>query len=209
MHCHKKRGWHRRSESLAIEPGLADAHDTAHFGSSFWTSLRSSRWAGVVRIAPTLAPDVIVASGDFTQRAKAEQFEQARDFLNGLPPVPRVVVPGNHDVPLYPHRRADFGPPRPYRQYMSARARHHAPIAQRRRHRGPGLDCAALRDHQRAAACRAARLLQPGVSAYAPQARRGSWWPITILPPRPTICTIKPCPRRAGPSLDLWSLAWI
>ena len=45
--------------------------------------------------------DVIVASGDFTQRAKAAQFAAAREFLDRLPHVPLVVVPGNHDVPLY------------------------------------------------------------------------------------------------------------
>ena len=43
-------------------------------------------------------PDVIVVSGDLTQRAKKWQFRAAAAFLNDLPPVPRIVVPGNHDV---------------------------------------------------------------------------------------------------------------
>ena len=47
-----------------------------------------------------LAPDVVVVSGDLTQRARSHEFEQARDFLAQLP-APRIVVPGNHDVPLY------------------------------------------------------------------------------------------------------------
>jgi predicted MPP superfamily phosphohydrolase len=47
-----------------------------------------------------LAPDVVVISGDLTQRARARQFREARAFLDGLPK-PQVVVPGNHDVPLY------------------------------------------------------------------------------------------------------------
>ncbi|MDQ6683506.1 MAG: metallophosphoesterase [Pseudomonadota bacterium] len=46
------------------------------------------------------APDVVVVSGDLTQRARACEFEAARDFLVRLP-TPRIVVPGNHDVPLY------------------------------------------------------------------------------------------------------------
>ncbi len=46
------------------------------------------------------APDVVVVSGDLTQRARAAEFRQARDFLARLP-APRIVVPGNHDVPLY------------------------------------------------------------------------------------------------------------
>ena len=43
-------------------------------------------------------PDVIVVSGDLTQRAKKRQFRAARAFLDAIPEVPRVVVPGNHDV---------------------------------------------------------------------------------------------------------------
>ena len=45
-------------------------------------------------------PHVIALSGDFTQRARTEEFTAARDFLNRLPQ-PKVLVPGNHDVPLY------------------------------------------------------------------------------------------------------------
>jgi 3',5'-cyclic AMP phosphodiesterase CpdA len=47
-----------------------------------------------------IAPDLLVVSGDLTQRARREQFWQARHFFDSLP-FPRVVVPGNHDVPLY------------------------------------------------------------------------------------------------------------
>src|SRR5215213_811063 len=45
-------------------------------------------------------PAVVVVSGDLTQRARSRQFEEARAFLDRLPR-PQVVVPGNHDVPLY------------------------------------------------------------------------------------------------------------
>ena len=47
-----------------------------------------------------LAPDVVVVSGDLTQRARTAQFLEARAFLARLPR-PQVVVPGNHDVPLH------------------------------------------------------------------------------------------------------------
>ena len=47
-----------------------------------------------------LNPDVIVVSGDLTQRARTSQFAAARAFLDRLPD-PHVIVPGNHDVPLY------------------------------------------------------------------------------------------------------------
>jgi len=45
-------------------------------------------------------PDVVVVSGDLTQRARISQFAEARRFLDTLPK-PQIVVPGNHDVPLY------------------------------------------------------------------------------------------------------------
>jgi 3',5'-cyclic AMP phosphodiesterase CpdA len=47
-----------------------------------------------------LRPDLIAVSGDLTQRARSREFEAARDFLASLP-APKVVVPGNHDIPLY------------------------------------------------------------------------------------------------------------
>ena len=45
-------------------------------------------------------PDVVAISGDLTQRARRGQFEEARAFLATLPQ-PQLVVPGNHDVPLF------------------------------------------------------------------------------------------------------------
>jgi len=48
----------------------------------------------------TMQPDLLVVSGDLTQRARRSQFEQARTFLESLPGR-KIVVPGNHDVPLW------------------------------------------------------------------------------------------------------------
>lgn len=47
-----------------------------------------------------LRPDLLAVSGDLTQRARAAQFVQARDFLRQRR-FPQIVVPGNHDVPLF------------------------------------------------------------------------------------------------------------
>jgi 3',5'-cyclic AMP phosphodiesterase CpdA len=47
-----------------------------------------------------LNPNLVVVSGDLTQRARSEQFIEARDFLACLPK-PQIVVPGNHDIPLH------------------------------------------------------------------------------------------------------------
>jgi 3',5'-cyclic AMP phosphodiesterase CpdA len=46
------------------------------------------------------APEVVVVSGDLTQRGRRHEFEAAREFLDSIP-LPQVVVPGNHDVPRW------------------------------------------------------------------------------------------------------------
>jgi 3',5'-cyclic AMP phosphodiesterase CpdA len=46
-------------------------------------------------------PDVLVVSGDITQRATAEQFKNARAFCDSLGIAQMVALPGNHDIPLF------------------------------------------------------------------------------------------------------------
>jgi 3',5'-cyclic AMP phosphodiesterase CpdA len=65
-----------------------------------------------------LQPHLLVVSGDLTQRARPEQFRQARAYLDSLPR-PQVVVPGNHDVPLYNVFQRFLAPLRKYRKYVS------------------------------------------------------------------------------------------
>ena len=48
----------------------------------------------------TIAPTVLVVSGDLTQRARNNEFADAAAYLKTLP-TPQIVVPGNHDVPFY------------------------------------------------------------------------------------------------------------
>ena len=47
-----------------------------------------------------ISPDLVVVSGDLTQRARKWQYAQAKAFLAALPR-PQLVLPGNHDVPAY------------------------------------------------------------------------------------------------------------
>lgn len=65
-------------------------------------------------------PDLVVISGDFTQRARTEQFEQACQFLERLKAAGHEVlgVPGNHDVPLYDVLRRFLSPLTRYRRYI-------------------------------------------------------------------------------------------
>jgi 3',5'-cyclic AMP phosphodiesterase CpdA len=55
----------------------------------------------LLRLANEIAPSVVVLSGDLTQRARSAQFRAAREFCNQLPPAPQLVLPGNHDIPLF------------------------------------------------------------------------------------------------------------
>ncbi len=89
---------------------ISDLHFGRHYLPRAGTAL--------LQLAAELEPHVVVASGDLTQRAKHAEFQAARDFLQRLPPVPRVVVPGNHDVPLYRVTERLFTPHQLYRKYI-------------------------------------------------------------------------------------------
>src|SRR6185503_14406687 len=75
-------------------------------------------------VAPLLAaigsvsPHLIAISGDFTQRARRRQFGEARAFIQSLEH-PYLVVPGNHDVPLYDVARRFLRPLARYRQFVA------------------------------------------------------------------------------------------
>ena len=73
---------------------------------------------GVIAFIERRKPDVVVLSGDLTQRAKPEQFQAARQFVDRIP-VPTLVVPGNHDVPLYRFWERIFHPFGAYRRHFS------------------------------------------------------------------------------------------
>jgi 3',5'-cyclic AMP phosphodiesterase CpdA len=73
----------------------------------------------VIREANELAPDLMVVSGDFVQRADFKnQWETAVSFLHQLPE-PRLTVPGNHDVPLYNPFNRLFRSMEKYKRYIS------------------------------------------------------------------------------------------
>ncbi|WP_437743466.1 metallophosphoesterase family protein [Sorangium sp. So ce1504] len=65
-----------------------------------------------------LEPHVVVISGDLTQRARDTEFAEARAFLDALPS-PQIVVPGNHDVPLYNLFDRFFRPLDRYRSHIT------------------------------------------------------------------------------------------
>jgi 3',5'-cyclic AMP phosphodiesterase CpdA len=66
-----------------------------HFGRVDYTVVEP-----LIGTVNEMKPHVVAVSGDLTQRARSHQFAEARKFLDQLPG-PQIIVPGNHDVPLY------------------------------------------------------------------------------------------------------------
>ena len=67
-----------------------------HFGTE-----RPQVVEALVRFARAQQPQVVVMSGDVTQRARRVQFRAARAFVDRLGAPHVVVIPGNHDIPLF------------------------------------------------------------------------------------------------------------
>lgn len=88
-----------------------------HFGTE-----RPAVVEALVRFAARLQPELVVLSGDITQRARNAQFAAARAFADRLG-APVLAVPGNHDLPLFD---------------LLSRWLH--PYAGMRRHFGPDLE---------------------------------------------------------------------
>jgi 3',5'-cyclic AMP phosphodiesterase CpdA len=73
---------------------------------------------GLVAELNATPPDLLVISGDFTQRARASQYRDAAAFRARLPG-PQLVVPGNHDMPLFDFVSRAFRPLANYKRYIT------------------------------------------------------------------------------------------
>jgi 3',5'-cyclic AMP phosphodiesterase CpdA len=83
-----------------------------HFGTE-----QPEVMAALERLAHALAPQVVVLSGDITQRATEAQFAAARAFVDRLAVPALVAIPGNHDIPLFDLAARLFAP---YARYAAA-----------------------------------------------------------------------------------------
>lgn len=73
----------------------------------------------LAQITHELAPDLLVISGDLVQRADfPNQWWEILACIATLPQ-PRLIVPGNHDVPLFNFARRLISPLSIYRHYIS------------------------------------------------------------------------------------------
>jgi 3',5'-cyclic AMP phosphodiesterase CpdA len=93
---------------------IAHLSDT-HFGTEVVPVVEA-----LVDILAALRPDVVVVSGDITQRARAHEFAAAKAFFQRLP-APVLVMPGNHDIPLFDIFSRAFNPYGNFRKSFGAR----------------------------------------------------------------------------------------
>ena len=83
-----------------------------HFGTA-----QPAVMQALAQLATEQRPDVLVLSGDITQRARVSQFAQARDFCRSLAVPHLLAIPGNHDIPLFNLYQRLFTP---YARYCQA-----------------------------------------------------------------------------------------
>lgn len=141
-----------------------------HVGPPFLPSVADA----LTRQAHELRPDLVVISGDFVQRADfVAQWRGAQELRAALPQ-PQLVVPGNHDVPLFHAHLRLLDPLGRYRRYISADL---SPVFER-----PGLLVVGLPtahgltgDGGRLAAAYAARLRATMAAAPADAVKIVTW----------------------------------
>jgi 3',5'-cyclic AMP phosphodiesterase CpdA len=99
----------------------------------------------LLRFAAAQAPDIVVLSGDITQRARSTQFAAAREFVDALPPAAVVAIPGNHDIPLFDVLTRAV---RPYRNYMRCFGAELEPVVDARHARVIGVNTTRRHRHK-------------------------------------------------------------
>lgn len=72
-----------------------------HLSDPHFGTIKPSAMKALLISMKVLNPDAILISGDITQRARLKQFEEARIFTRTFDHIPVLVLPGNHDIPMY------------------------------------------------------------------------------------------------------------
>lgn len=90
----------------------------AHISDLHFGSIREDAEEALLNDLKAMKPSLIAVSGDLTQRALRRQFKRAREYLERLPS-PFIVVPGNHDIPLFDVTRRFLLPLYRYKNYIS------------------------------------------------------------------------------------------
>lgn len=72
-----------------------------HLSDSHFGTEQAPVMQALVQLVQEQAPQVLVLSGDITQRARRSQFNAARRFMDSLGDAAKLTLPGNHDIPLF------------------------------------------------------------------------------------------------------------
>ncbi|KJS00530.1 MAG: restriction endonuclease EcoEI subunit S [Desulfobulbaceae bacterium BRH_c16a] len=83
-----------------------------HFGREYPRLI-----AGLLQSLEEINPQLIVVTGDITQRARSREFQEAREFLERLS-WPLLVISGNHDIPAHNIVERFLDPWRKWRRYF-------------------------------------------------------------------------------------------
>ena len=86
-----------------------------HFGTE-----RPQVVKALERLAHAQAPELVILSGDITQRARKAEFAAAGAFMDRLAVPSRLVIAGNHDIPLFDLVTRIFGPYSRYRRLFGS-----------------------------------------------------------------------------------------
>ena len=86
-----------------------------HMSDPHFGTVQPAVMEALEALASQQRPDVLVLSGDITQRAKTEQFRLARAFCDRLAIPQMLALPGNHDIPLFNLYQRLF---QPYARYL-------------------------------------------------------------------------------------------
>ena len=86
-----------------------------HFGTEVPHAVEA-----LVRLARAAPPDVLIVSGDVTQRARRTQFDAAAHFVRRLGAAQVLVIAGNHDIPLFNLPQRLLAPLRGYARAFGA-----------------------------------------------------------------------------------------
>jgi 3',5'-cyclic AMP phosphodiesterase CpdA len=87
-----------------------------HFGPKHLPAVSEA----IARAAESERPDLVIISGDLSQRAKPAQFQEAKAYVERLGAIaPVLAVPGNHDVPLWRVWERLFAPYGAYRRHFA------------------------------------------------------------------------------------------
>jgi 3',5'-cyclic AMP phosphodiesterase CpdA len=91
----------------------------AHISDLHFPAKSPEQVTALSRSIALMAPDIIVVSGDLTRSGTKDEFRQAKEFLEPFA-VPKLILPGNHDIPVPGLWARLQGPFRRFEAYFAA-----------------------------------------------------------------------------------------